>query len=201
MTWNTPKPQEWKSEELSLGRIIDYKAFNFVDGEGVRNSLYVSGCMFHCKGCYNAATWSFKAGIPYTKELEEQIMRDLAQPYVQGLTLLGGEPFLNTGILIPLVKRIRKELPEKDIWSWTGYTWEELMLETPDKLELLQLVDILVDGRFDITKKNLMLQFRGSSNQRIIDVKKSLDQGAVIIWDKLNDGQTNYEQVDRKDML
>ena len=201
MTWNTPKPQEWKSEELSLGRIIDYKAFNFVDGEGVRNSLYVSGCMFHCKGCYNAATWSFKAGIPYTKELEEQIMRDLAQPYVQGLTLLGGEPFLNTGILIPLVKRIRKELPEKDIWSWTGYTWEELMLETPDKLELLQLVDILVDGRFDITKKNLMLQFRGSSNQRIIDVKKSLDQGAVIIWNKLNDGQTNYEQVDRKDML
>ena len=201
MTWNTPKPQEWKSEELSQGRIIDYKAFNFVDGEGVRNSLYVSGCMFHCKGCYNAATWSFKAGIPYTKELEEQIMLDLAQPYVQGLTLLGGEPFLNTGILIPLVKRIRKELPEKDIWSWTGYTWEELMLETPDKLELLQLVDILVDGRFDIAKKNLMLQFRGSSNQRIIDVKKSLDQGAVIIWDKLNDSQTNYEQVDRKDML
>ena len=201
MTLNTPKPQEWKSEELSQGRIIDYKAFNFVDGEGVRNSLYVSGCMFHCKGCYNAATWSFKAGIPYTKELEEQIMLDLAQPYVQGLTLLGGEPFLNTGILIPLVKRIRKELPEKDIWSWTGYTWEELMLETPDKLELLQLVDILVDGRFDIAKKNLMLQFRGSSNQRIIDVKKSLDQGAVIIWDKLNDGQTNYEQVDRKDML
>lgn len=201
MTWNTPKPQEWKSEELSLGRIIDYKAFNFVDGEGVRNSLYVSGCMFHCKGCYNAATWSFKAGIPYTKELEEQIMRDLAQPYVQGLTLLGGEPFLNTGILIPLVKRIHKELPEKDIWSWTGYTWEELMLETPDKLELLHLVDILVDGRFDITKKNLMLQFRGSSNQRIIDVKKSLDQGKVVIWDKLNDGQKNYEQVDRKDMI
>ena len=201
MTWNTPKPQEWKSEELSLGRIIDYKAFNFVDGEGVRNSLYVSGCMFHCKGCYNAATWSFKAVIPYTKELEEQIMRDLAQPYVQGLTLLGGEPFLNTGILIPLVKRIHKELPEKDIWSWTGYTWEELMLETPDKLELLHLVDILVDGRFDITKKNLMLQFRGSSNQRIIDVKKSLDQGKVVIWDKLNDGQNNYEQVDRKDMI
>ena len=201
MTWNTPKPQEWKSEELSLGRIIDYKAFNFVDGEGVRNSLYVSGCMFHCKGCYNAATWSFKAGIPYTKELEEQIMRDLAQPYVQGLTLLGGEPFLNTGILIPLVKRIHKELPEKDIWSWTGYTWEELMLETPDKIELLHLVDILVDGRFDITKKNLMLQFRGSSNQRIIDVKKSLDQGKVVIWDKLNDGQNNYEQVDRKDMI
>ncbi|RKV70292.1 MAG: anaerobic ribonucleoside-triphosphate reductase activating protein, partial [Streptococcus sp.] len=108
--------------------------------EGVRNSLYVSGCMFHCEGCYNVATWSFNAGIPYTAELEEQIMVDLAQPYVQGLTLLGGEPFLNTGILLPLVKRIRKELPDKDIWSWTGYTWEEMMLETPDKLELLSLI-------------------------------------------------------------
>lgn len=90
---NNPKPQEWKSEELSQGRIIDYKAFNFVDGEGVRNSLYVSGCMFHCEGCYNVATWSFNAGIPYTAELEEQIMADLAQPYVQGLTLLGGGAF------------------------------------------------------------------------------------------------------------
>ena len=83
----------------------------------------------------------------------------------------------------------------------TGYTREELILETPDKIELLHLVDILVDGRFDITKKNLMLQFRGSSNQRIIDVKKSLDQGKVVICDKLNDGQKNYEQVDRKDMI
>lgn len=195
---NNPKPQEWKSEELSQGRIIDYKAFNFVDGEGVRNSLYVSGCMFHCEGCYNVATWSFNAGIPYTAELEKQIMADLAQPYVQGLTLLGGEPFLNTGILLPLVKRIRKELPEKDIWSWTGYTWEEMMLETPDKLELLSLIDILVDGRYDRTKRNLMLQFRGSSNQRIIDVQKSLESGQVVIWDRLNDGQESYEQVKRE---
>ncbi|MGT2666752.1 anaerobic ribonucleoside-triphosphate reductase activating protein [Streptococcus rifensis] len=185
---NHPKPQEWKAEELSQGRIIDYKAFNFVDGEGVRCSLYVSGCLFHCEGCYNVATWNFKAGIPYTAELEEQIMADLAQPYVQGLTLLGGEPFLNTGILLPLVKRVRQELPDKDIWSWTGYTWEELKLETEDKLELLGLIDILVDGRFDRTKKNLMLQFRGSSNQRIIDVPKSLASGTVVIWDKLHDG-------------
>ncbi|EHI70557.1 anaerobic ribonucleoside-triphosphate reductase activating protein [Streptococcus ictaluri] len=199
--WNSPKPKEWQSEQLSQGRIIDYKAFNFVDGEGVRNSLYVSGCMFHCKGCYNAATWSFKAGVPYTKELEEQIMTDLAQPYVQGLTLLGGEPFLNTGILIPLIKRIRRKLPEKDIWSWTGYTWEEMMQERSDKLELLSLIDILVDGRFDITKKNLMLQFRGSSNQRIIDVPKSLAAGQVIIWDKLNDGHQQFEQVTRDDLL
>ena len=125
-------------------------------------------------------------------------MADLAQPYVQGLTLLGGEPFLNTGILLPLVKRIRKELPEKDIWFWTGYTWEEMMLETPDKLELLSLIDILVDGRYDKNKRNLMLQFRGSSNQRIIDVQKSLQSGKVVIWDKLNDGKESYEQVKRE---
>ncbi|PCH13668.1 Pyruvate formate-lyase 1-activating enzyme [Streptococcus parauberis] len=200
-TWNTPKAKEWKSEELSQGRVIDYKAFNFVDGEGVRNSLYVSGCMFHCKGCYNAATWSFRAGIPYTSVLEEQIMTDLAQPYVQGLTLLGGEPFLNTSFLLPLIKRIKRELPEKDIWSWTGYTWEEMMQETEDKLEMLSLIDILVDGRFDISKKNLMLQFRGSSNQRIIDVKKSLAQGQVHIWDKLNDGDASFEQVSRDHLL
>lgn len=112
-------------------------------------------------------------------------MADLSQPYVQGLTLLGGEPFLNTGILLPLVKRVRDELPDKDIWSWTGYTWEELMLETPDKLELLSLVDILVDGRFDRTKRDLTLQFRGSSNQRIIDVSKSLASKQVVLWDKL----------------
>lgn len=184
---NNPKPQEWKSEELSQGRIIDYKAFNFVDGEGVRHSLYVSGCLFHCEGCYNQATWSFAAGVPYTATLEQQIMADLAQPYVQGLTLLGGEPFLNTGILIPLVKRIRRELPTKDIWSWTGYTWEELQLETADKLELLSYIDVLVDGRYDRSKRNLMLQFRGSSNQRIIDVQASLRTGRPVIWAKCQD--------------
>lgn len=182
---NHPKPKEWKSEALSQGYIIDYKACNFVDGEGVRCSLYVSGCLFHCEGCYNVASWSFRAGIPYTQELEERIMVDLAQPYVQGLTLLGGEPFLNTGTVLPLVKRIRNELPDKDIWSWTGYTWEELMQETADKLELLSHIDILVDGRYDRTKRNLMLQFRGSSNQRIIDVQASLEAGQVILWDKL----------------
>ena len=97
---------------------------------------------------------------------------------------------------------MRKELPEKDIWSWTGYTWEEMMLETPDKLELLSLIDILVDGRYDKSKRNLMLQFRGSSNQRIIDVQKSLKEGKkVVIWDKLNDGKESFEQVKRDDLL
>lgn len=114
-------------------------------------------------------------------------MADLAQPYVQGLTLLGGEPFLNTGILLPLVRRVRRELPDKDIWSWTGYTWEELQVETADKLELLRHIDVLVDGRYDRTKRNLMLQFRGSSNQRILDVKASLAAGQPVIWAKCQD--------------
>ena len=102
---------------------------------------------------------------------------------------------------MPLVKRIRRELPDKDIWSWTGYTWDELMLETPDKLELLDNIDILVDGRFDLSKKNLLLQFRGSSNQRIIDVPKSLKAGHVVIWDKLNDAENAVVQFHKEKMI
>lgn len=196
-----PSPQEWKSEELSQNYIADYKAFNFVDGEGVRNSLYVSGCLFACEGCYNVAAQSFRYGKPYTLELENQIIEDTRHDYVQGVTLLGGEPFLNTAVTLQLTNRLRKEFGEtKDIWSWTGYTWEELMFETEDKLELLRNIDILVDGRFELAKKNLMLQFRGSSNQRIIDVKKSLTKGEVVLWDKLNDGEASFEQI-HKDKL
>lgn len=198
---NNPKPQEWFAADLEQGYVSDYKPFNFVDGEGVRCSLYLSGCKFHCEGCYNQATWNFRYGSPYTKELEERIMADLSQSYVQGLTLLGGEPFLNTGVALPLVKRIRAELPEKDIWSWTGYTWEELLQEDETKLELLRNIDILVDGRFKLSKKNLLLQFRGSSNQRIIDVKKSLAEHRVVIWEKLNDGKAAVEQIHKEKLI
>ena len=198
---NNPKPQEWLASDLEQGYISDYKPFNFVDGEGVRCSLYLSGCKFHCEGCYNQATWNFRYGSPYTKELEERIMSDLSQSYVQGLTLLGGEPFLNTGVALPLVKRIREELPEKDIWSWTGYAWEELLQEDETKLELLRNIDILVDGRFKLSKKNLLLQFRGSSNQRIIDVKKSLAENRVVIWEKLNDGKAAVEQIHKEKLI
>lgn len=180
-----PKPQEWQSTQLTKHHIADYKPFNFVDGEGVRCSLYVSGCLFACEGCYNKVAQSFQYGTPYTKELENRIIEDLAKPYVQGLTLLGGEPFLNTGVTIQLAKRIRAEFGStKDIWSWTGYTWDELMMETADKLELLSLIDIVVDGRFELSKKDLSLQFRGSSNQRIIDVPSSLTKGQVVLWEK-----------------
>ncbi|ANK60563.1 anaerobic ribonucleoside-triphosphate reductase activating protein [Loigolactobacillus backii] len=183
---NNPKPKEWLADDLSQQYIADYKPFNFVDGEGVRNSLYVSGCRFACPGCYNKIAQNFHYGHPYTKELEDQIIADLAQSYVQGLTLLGGEPFLNTQVCLALVKRVRQEFGhDKDIWSWTGYTWDELQQESADKKELLSLLDILVDGRFIQAKKDLTLQFRGSSNQRIIDVPASLATNKVVIWKDL----------------
>lgn len=181
-----PRPQEWLAQDHSLQYIADYKPFNMVDGEGVRCSLYVSGCLFNCPGCYNRVAQNFHYGKPYTQQLEDQIIQDLSQSYVQGLTLLGGEPFLNTQVCLKLVRRVRKEFGhEKDIWSWSGYTWEELMQESADKLALLNYLDILVDGRFLEAKKDLTLQFRGSSNQRIIDVPKSLAQKQVVIWSKL----------------
>ena len=183
---NNPKPQEWLASDLSCDYIASYKPFNFVDGEGVRCSLYVSGCRFNCPGCYNKAAQNFRYGTPYTQALEDQIIADLAQPYVQGLTLLGGEPFLNTKVCLQLVRRIRAEFGDtKDVWSWTGYTWDELQADSADKLELLSLLDILVDGRFLEAEKDLTLQFRGSANQRIIDVQASLRNHEVTIWPKL----------------
>ncbi|MGX7108097.1 anaerobic ribonucleoside-triphosphate reductase activating protein [Facklamia miroungae] len=181
--YKNPKPKEWLAEDYCLGKIADYKPFNFVDGEGVRNSIYVSGCPFNCKGCFNRRIQNFNYGVPYTKELEDQIIEDLSHDYVQGLTLLGGEPFLSTPILIPLVKKVRMIYGNtKDIWSWSGYYFEELLKDSQDKNELLSLIDVLVDGRFDIDRKNLSLQFRGSSNQRIIDVTKSLQEKQVCLW-------------------
>lgn len=181
-----PKPKEWQASDLSLLKIADYKPFNFVDGEGVRCSLYVSGCKFNCPGCYNRVAQNFNYGHPYTDELEEQILKDLAQPYVQGLTLLGGEPFLNTQVCLRLCRKIRERFGDtKDIWSWSGYTWDELQQETDDKLALLDLIDILVDGRFLEAKKDLTLQFRGSSNQRIIDVKATKKAGHIVLWKNL----------------
>ncbi|MGY3779036.1 anaerobic ribonucleoside-triphosphate reductase activating protein [Isobaculum melis] len=184
-----PKPKEWQSKDLTKNKVADYKAFNFVDGEGVRCSLYLSGCLFACEGCYNKVAQSFNYGYEYTEALENQIIADLSQPYVQGLTLLGGEPFLNTEVALKIVNRMRAEFGNtKDIWSWTGYTWDEMMLETEDKLALLNKIDILVDGRFELSKKDLTLQFRGSSNQRIIDVQKSLAENRVILWGKMIEG-------------
>jgi len=194
-----PKPKEWQAQDYSQNRIADYKAYNFVDGEGIRNSLYVSGCLFACEGCFNKAVQNFNYGVPFTPELEQQIIDDLRPDYVQGLTLLGGEPFLNTPVCLQVVNRVRKEFGRsKDIWSWSGYTYEELLEDTEDKLALLSKIDILVDGRFELSKRNLNLQFRGSSNQRIIDVAASKAQGEAVIWAKCKDAEESYEQIKKQ---
>lgn len=197
-----PKPKEWLAEELSQNYIADYKAFNFVDGEGVRNSLYLSGCPFACEGCFNVAAQNFHYGKPFSEELLETIIADTAHDYVQGITFLGGEPFLNTAVCLAVIDRLKSQFGStKDIWSWSGYTFEELLLESSDKLEMLRQIDVLVDGRFEESRKDLMLQFRGSRNQRIIDVQKSLAQGEVVIWEKLRDSRKGFEQIKKSDLI
>ncbi|MBT1180230.1 anaerobic ribonucleoside-triphosphate reductase activating protein [Bifidobacterium vespertilionis] len=201
---NDPKAGQWDGRVLSKHMIADYKPFVVTDGEGIRCSLYVSGCPFHCDGCFNASIWDFRAGHEYTPELEARIIADLSQPWVQGITFLGGEPLLNTPVLIPLARRIRAEFGDsKDIWCWTGYTWEELMRagETPDKRELLGLIDILVDGRYLKDRHDSLLQFRGSSNQRILDVPASLAAGRPVVWSKLHDQERDVPEIYLKDRV
>lgn len=182
MTHRTPQPATWTADKVSHSHVADYKPFQFVDGEGVRCSLYVSGCLFACDGCFNEAAWSFRYGEPFTQELEDRILSDLAHPGIQGLSLLGGEPFLNTAVALSVVRRMRKELPEKDVWAWSGYRFEQLMMDSADKRELIELVDVLVDGPFDIAKRDLSLAFRGSTNQRVIDARLSRKAGHAVEW-------------------
>lgn len=158
----------------------EIKNFDIANGEGVRVSLFVSGCTHHCKGCFNPETWNFEYGKPYTKETEDSIIKMLSFPYTDGLTLLGGEPFepQNQRVLVGLLRRVREELPDKNVWCYSGYLFEELTGDSRARCEftdeMLSLIDILVDGEFHEEQKDITLVFKGSSNQRIIDVKKSL---------------------------
>ncbi|MFV0634188.1 anaerobic ribonucleoside-triphosphate reductase activating protein [Demequina sp.] len=177
----TPNPKTWRSDKVSHGYVADYKPQSFVDGEGVRCSLYVSGCLFACDGCYNEAAWSFRYGQPFTQDLEDQIMVDLAHPAVQGLSLLGGEPFVNTQVCLRVAQRMRDEFGDtKDIWAWSGFRFEELAADVRDKRMLLELVDVLIDGPYDQDQRDLTLAFRGSANQRVLDARASLAQGCAV---------------------
>lgn len=177
-------------QTISKNLYARYYKESMVDGSGVRNSLYVSGCLFNCKGCYNKSIQDFNAGEPFTKEIHDSIVADLKPNHINGITLLGGEPFLNLNIILPLVRDIRKTYGKnKDIWSWTGFTWEELMeiitIGDEDSIkikEYLENLDILVDGRFEQSLFEHNLTFRGSRNQRIIDVPKTLSSGEIVLW-------------------
>ena len=177
-----PQP-DWLSARVSQDHVADYKPFVFVDGEGVRCSLYVSGCLFACEGCFNEAAWSFRYGQPYSPGLEDQILTDLGHESVQGLSLLGGEPFLNTSVCLRVTRRLRAEHGRrKDVWAWSGYTFEQLLAASADQVALLHELDVLVDGPFTLAERDLTLAFRGSRNQRVLDVPASLRAGRAVGW-------------------
>ena len=165
----------------------EIKFYDIADGTGVRTSIFVSGCRNCCEDCFNRETWSFSYGKPYTQETENAIIESLKPDYIAGLSILGGEPFEkeNQPEVLKLVARAKKECPDKSVWIYSGFTFEELLggsrASGQTAEEILKLADVLVDGRFDKTKKNISLKFRGSENQRIIDLKPSLLQKKAII--------------------
>ncbi len=165
----------------------EIKNYDIANGEGVRVSLFVSGCTHHCKNCFNAETWDFNYGKPFTEETEDLLIEYLLHDYIDGLTVLGGEPFepSNQSALLPFLKRVRQSLPNKTIWCYTGYLFdEELLNESRARCEytdeMLSLIDVLVDGEFVQDLYDISLSFRGSSNQRIIDIPKSLETGSIV---------------------
>ncbi len=169
----------------------DIKKYDVANGPGIRISLFVSGCTHHCKGCFNEAAWDFTYGNKFTKKEEQEIIDYLKNDFVSGITVLGGEPFeyVNQKGILPLLKRIKNEYPNKSIWVFSGYLFDKDINERMTKEqsvtgELLNYIDVIVDGKFEIENKNLGLKFRGSSNQRIINVKKSLNQKKVVLMEE-----------------
>ena len=161
---------------------------DIANGEGVRTSLFVSGCTHHCKECFNPETWDFNYGKEFTQEVEDKIIDSLKPSHISGLTLLGGEPMepANQKVLLDFVKRIKQIYPQKTIWCYTGYLFDEELLKPsrahcPWTKEFLSYIDVLIDGEFKYELKDITLRFKGSSNQRVIDVKESLKQNKVVL--------------------
>ena len=166
------------------------KPRDIADGVGVRVTLFVSGCRNHCKNCFQPETWDFDYGEPFTWATEDYLLRELSPDYVSGQTLRGGEPgeVENQRGLIPFLHRLRQEQPHKSIWCYSGFTWEQLTGKEPSRCrcevtdEFLSLLDVLVDGPYVEELHDITLLFRGSSNQRLIDVPKTLKTGEVALW-------------------
>ena len=166
----------------------EIKNYDIANGEGVRVSLFVSGCRNRCKGCFQPQTWDFGFGRPFTEETEAELLAMLAPSYIAGLTLLGGDPFEpeNQAVLLPFLKKVRAAYPKKNVWAYTGYVYEELLAgvspaAAPQTAEMLSLIDVLVDGPFLEEQKDLMLRFRGSANQRLIDLRKTRETGQLVL--------------------
>ncbi|MBQ9802034.1 MAG: anaerobic ribonucleoside-triphosphate reductase activating protein [Clostridia bacterium] len=165
------------------------KKRDIANGPGVRVSLFVSGCTHHCPGCFNADTWDFAYGEPFTPQTVREILDLMSPDYITGFSLLGGEPMepQNQEALLPLLREIKAQYPTKTVWVYSGYVLEELVGESRARCavtdEVLSYVDVLVDGRFVAAKKDIRLRFRGSSNQRLIDLNKTRAAGTVVLWD------------------
>lgn len=167
------------------------KTFDIANGEGVRTCLFVSGCTNHCEECFQPETWDFNYGEAFTRETEDYIIEKTKPYFVNGLTLLGGEPFepANQRELVPFLRRFKEECPDKSIWCFTGFTLDEELwkdgsyprCEVTD--EMISMIDVLVDGRYVKCLHDISLRFRGSSNQRLIDIKKTLQNKEIILWD------------------
>ncbi len=169
------------------------KKCDVANGPGVRVSLFVSGCNHHCKGCFNTETWDFNYGNEFTEKEENEVMEALKPDYIKGLSLLGGEPLelKNQEGLLPIVKKAKELYPDKPIWCYTGFLFDKQVLNGMAKTnkttnELLQYIDYVVDGKFVEELKNPSLKFRGSSNQRIIDVQETLKNDKLVLWDKMD---------------
>ena len=169
------------------------KKCDVANGPGVRVSLFVSGCNHHCKNCFNREAWDFNYGKEFTEDEQNEIIEDLKPEYITGLSLLGGEPFERTNQegLVPLIKKVKEKYPNKKIWCYTGFTFDNQIIGEMIKKEgrkttkeMLENIDYIVDGKFIEELKDPKLRFRGSSNQRIIDVKKSLRENRVINWEE-----------------
>ena len=168
--------------------VCDILTADHANGPGMRISVFVSGCRNHCAGCFNPETWDFSYGKEYTPFMTRAIINELKKPEYQGLTILGGEPFEpeNQQGLIDLIRSVKQELPGKDIWMYTGYSYEDLLpggirhYDVTD--EIMDALDVLVDGRFLLGEKDITLRFRGSRNQRLIDMKRTQQEGQVVLW-------------------
>ncbi|GEQ16207.1 MULTISPECIES: anaerobic ribonucleoside-triphosphate reductase activating protein [Clostridium] len=158
--------------------------FNDVaNGPGLRLSLFTSGCTHHCKGCFQPETWNFKNGEPFTLETQKYIIEKSKNKYIAGLSLLGGDPLDNVDGILPLLQEYRKTFAAtKSIWLWTGYLFEEI-LKDDLKSKLLPFIDVIIDGKFEENLKDITLKYKGSTNQRVIDVKKSVDTHTVVLYE------------------
>ena len=169
------------------------KKNDIADGPGVRVTLFVSGCTHHCEDCFQPETWNFEYGTLYTDAVTEEIIEAMKPAYVAGFTLLGGEPFepANQRVLIDVLRKVKAAYPDKNVWCYSGYLYDELSgqiagtgrarCEVTD--EMLSMIDVLVDGEFEKDKRSLMLKFRGSENQRLIDLNKTREQSEVVLWE------------------